>query len=253
MSENDNTNKYPDKHGTAGNKRRRADVIHKPKKPEAINRARQAKEDFENRMLEFKENIQSEPIKQMPGEPNWAFRERQKKEDDETAKNIKDRSLGSVIKQRARNESNKQIRKGKEYADRRIKSSPALSSAANKIKEAREKAEEFKKRRMEEIQKLAEKRKKVTDRINKIKALRNKLAKKIIKDKAKELAARLAKEIAAFTARIIVSAVSWLIASVGGTTLIVIIFVVIIIGYLASSCKDNTITDAFCSTISNVL
>lgn len=195
----------------------------------AVNKAKAVKEDFENRMGVLKENVQEEP------------------EDDESPDNLNDRSLGKIAKQRLKTEGNKQLRKGKEYAKGKLDRLAAQNpKTAATLKEAREKAEAFKKRRSEEIKKLAESKNKIAKRINKL-ANAKKLIKKKIADEAKKLALKIAQAATRLAVQIMAAVISAL-SEVIVIILIVIVIFVVIIAAVDYTC-NSTVGEPLCQEI----
>ncbi len=177
------------------------------------NKAKEAKENFENRMGGMKENFQSGPIKQRPGEKNYEFRKRQKEQDDNSPDNIKDRSLGNVAGQRLRTGINK-----------RIEGNPAMKAALIR-------AEKIKKLAALKAQKFS----------NRMKAL-NARAKKI----KEQLDVK--KRVAQYAIRFLWPAIAFIIAILI-KLLIVAMAVVVVIYFLKTTCESNPLFDAVCSTI----
>lgn len=190
-----------------------------PKVAESINKAKEAKENFENQMGGMKENLQSGPIKQRPGEKNYEFRKRQKEQDDNSPDNIKDRSLGNVAGQRLRTGINK-----------RIEGNPAMKVAlirAEKIKKlAALKAQKFSNR----IKALNARAKKIKEQLN---------IKKRLKDELK-------KRVAQYAIRFLWPAIAFIIAILI-KLLIVAMAVVVVIYFLKTTCESNPLFDAACS------
>lgn len=225
-----------------------------PKAAGAINRAQEAKQNFEDRMNQFRDSAElsagKPPIKQNPGESDLEFRKRQQKEDDNAPENPQRMGLRDAAKQHAKNYGKKQLGKGAGYAKRKIAASPALTSTSNKIKAAKEMADAIKKR-SEEIKKQAALK---TEGINKrIKALKNiynakKLIKKKIEDEAKKLALKIAQAAARFILQIImavIGAFSEVIAIIFAVVLLLVI-IMVAIGY---ACNSNFIAESFCSAV----
>lgn len=103
-----------------------------------------------NYINNLKENIQSAPIKQRAGgygkgESDYAFRKRQKQQDDESPDNIKDRGLGDVAGQRLKTEANKLKEKGTNFAKNKIGEAKKYGSQKGKegLNYAKGKGQEF--------------------------------------------------------------------------------------------------------------
>lgn len=225
-------------------------VPRRQKQGQAQSPAQQAKQNFEDKMLAYKENLKSEPIKQRYNESAPAFRRRQQREDDENPDNVKDRSLANVAGTRAKNEAHRQVRKGTDFAKKKGNDYLAKHPmTAAKIKEAKEKAEEFKKRRSEQINKLIENKRRIAARYNEIKNRIN------VKKRAEDWLKKAALQLAAAASRIALQAVIALTTALSEVIvlifLITVAFVVILVIY-DHLCNSGGFTGAACSAIGEV-
>ena len=197
-----------------------------PQVAEKINKAKEAKENFENRMGGMKENLQSAPIKQEPGESSYAFRQRQKKQDDESYDPIQNRSLKDVAGQRLRTDANKRI-------GQTLKNNPRAAAALAR-------ANEIKKQVALKAQKFSNRAKALNA---KAKALNAKL--KEIK-KQLDIKQRIKDEIKKYIIRLLWPAISGALLILG-KLFIVVMIIVIIFSALKSTCESNPLFDAVCS------
>lgn len=202
------------------------------KNPEAakmFNKAQQVKDDFRNKIGGLnKENLQSAPIKQRPGESSGEFRQRQKREDDESPNNIKDRSLGDVAGQRLRTGINKQIGKFTNKQDN-PRTAAALAKADKIKKQVALKAQKFTNRARE----LSRKAKILNARLKELKKQLD--FKQRLKDELKKYAIRLLWPVISSALLIL------------GKLFIVMMFMVVIIAALKYTCESNPLFDAVCS------
>lgn len=227
------------KSGTDFVKEKRKDFLDKnPKAADAINKAQQVKQGFEDRMNAFRDSAElsarKEPIKQMPGESDLAFRRRQQKEDADKPENPQRMSLGQAAKQHAKDYGKKQLGKGMNYAKNKGKDvlaqNPKLQKAYNAAKAINDRTKA-----------IQEKRKQLNKKIQEVK---NKLnIKKKFEDEFKKLAWQYAKQ---FIRRIAVSVIIPLILLLLKILLVLLIIVIIIysVNYL---CQDSWLGQAVCS------
>lgn len=218
-----------------------------PIKQDYANKAQQAKQEFEERMLRVKEAAQTEPIKQRSGESDLEFRRRQQQEDDNTPENVRNRNLADIVKQRGKKELRRGVRKGTDVI---LKSSPKLAAAT---KEAREAAEMITKRR-EEIQKLVKERtEKISKRVASIKRRFNaaKIVQKKLQDEAEKIALAIIRQAAAMLLRIILAAASGVIGALG-EVLVVVLIIIAVIAAITSVCSGGGPIGSACSAISGI-
>lgn len=208
----------------------------------------------------LKENTQNAPIKQKAGEygkgeSDYAFRQRQKQQDDESPDNIKDRSLADVAGQRIRTG----IDRGKDYANTQTnkaagygaqKGKKALSKGATFAKEKGEKFLDKNPKAAETAEKLKAFSNKRHEDIKKLKAKFNaaKLAKKKVDDEVKKIKMEIAKAAARFTLQIIAYAIS-AIASIAIPLLAAAVIIVIVYVAIDYYCNSGGLTGAACSAI----
>lgn len=221
-----------------------------------ISKAQQIKEEFENRMEGLKENIQAEPIKQEPGESIAAFRKRQKKQNDESLDNIKDRSLVNIAGTRARTEANKQMRNAKNYGKEQarvfLKSHPNANKAIEAAKE-RSKAIQDKIAKIQNTnaaKRLAALKKYYNAKEHVKRQIRNE-----IKKKAAEFAARVAAQVARSIAVAILEAIIAIvtfIASISIEVILAVVVIIVIVIYIDEVCNANSITSAVCNAVADV-
>lgn len=217
-------------------------------------KAQEVKDDFENRMNMFRDSAElsarKPPIKQNPGESDLEFRRRQQKEDDNTPENPQRMSLSGAAKQHAKDYGKKQLGKGADFVRKKggdyLAKNPKTAAA---LKGAKEKAEAFKKRRSEEIKKLAEKKKKFTDKINKAKTYAKKLKDQL--NVKKRLEDELKKRIAQFALKIIWPAIGGILVILA-KLFIVVLAVVVVISAVDYTCKSNPLFDAACSVFVDI-
>lgn len=226
----------------------------------SINRAKEAKENFENRMNQFRdsaeESMRQPALKQGRGEginineTDKEFLDRQRAADKTGPENLQRMSLKDAAIQHGKNEGKKRLKEGANFAKRKATDYLAKNpKTAAKLKEAKEKAEAFKKR-SEEIKKLAtEKKKNFTDKINKAKAYKKKLQDKLnIKKRAAEA---FKKRMAQYAIRFLWPAISGILL-IMGKLFLVVLAVVVIISALRYTCESNPLFDAVCSTITDM-